>query len=68
MITPPELRQQARRLSSDAERTADSAEKKILLDLVSKLMQTASALEEVERGDTPKLVPGYRPLARIGRP
>jgi hypothetical protein len=57
MITPPELRRQARRLSIDAERAADGGEKRILLDLVSRLMDTASALERLERSDAPKLMP-----------
>jgi hypothetical protein len=57
MITPPELRRQARRLSIDAEHAADGAEKRILLDLASRLMDTASALERLERSDAPKLMP-----------
>jgi hypothetical protein len=57
MITPPELRRQARRLSIDAEQAADGAEKRILLGLVSRLMDTASALERLERSDGPKLLP-----------
>jgi hypothetical protein len=57
MITPPELRRQARRLSIDAEHAAEGAEKRILLDLASRLMDTASALERLERSDAPKLKP-----------
>jgi hypothetical protein len=57
MITPPELRWQAERVQVEAERSTDIIEKRILLDLVSKLSETASALEKAEgrNGHTPKL-------------
>jgi hypothetical protein len=57
MTTPPELRWQAQRLLVEAGRVADSTERRILLDLVSKLAETASALEKAEggNGQVPKL-------------
>jgi hypothetical protein len=48
MITPPELRQQARRLVTDAQRTGNLAEKIMLLDLAEKLTDTAAILEKEE--------------------
>ena len=52
MITPAELRWQAERLLAEAE-NAGEFEKTILLELASKLRQTASALEGIEGYGTP---------------
>ena len=57
MITPPELRWQAQRLRVEAGRVGDSAERRILLDLVSKLCETALALEKAEGGNSPMRKP-----------
>jgi hypothetical protein len=59
MITPPELRWQAERLLAEAENAGDT-EKRILLELVSKLRQTASALERIEGYDSPNTPPAPR--------
>jgi hypothetical protein len=48
MITPPELRQQARRLLADARYARNNAEKKLLLELAAKVLETAAKLEKEE--------------------
>ena len=57
MTTPPELRWQAQRLLVEVGRAAEGPEKRILLDLVSKLCETALALEKAEGGNSPMRKP-----------
>jgi hypothetical protein len=57
MITPPELRQQARRLLADARRARNNAEKKLLLELAAKVLETAAKLEREESEGELDLVP-----------
>ena len=65
MISAPELRWQAERLLVEAENAGD-IEKRILLELVSKLRQTASALERIEGYDSPNAPAAPRaPVDRV---
>jgi len=57
MITPPELRQQARCLLADARRARNNAEKKLLLELAAKVLETAAKLEREESEGELDLVP-----------
>jgi hypothetical protein len=63
MITPPDLRRQARHLLTQADRATDGVEKRILLDLAARLGETASALEDIEAEDRLRLV-GAQPTTR----
>jgi hypothetical protein len=63
MITPSDLRRQARHLLLEADRAADGSEKRILIDLADKLGETASALEDIEAEDILKLV-GCQPAVQ----
>jgi hypothetical protein len=62
MTTPPELRWQAQRLRAEAERNTGGAEKRILLDLATRLAEAAAALEQEEGGTGPMTA-----AAQIGR-
>jgi hypothetical protein len=64
MITPPELRHLAERLSIDAKNAADARERRMLLDLMAKLIDTAAALEQMEQGDAPKIAVAERPTSQ----
>jgi len=57
MITPPELRQQARRLLADARHARNSVEKKLLLQLAEKVLETAARFEKEENEEEEILYP-----------